>query len=415
MQEPVKITRLDIEDFKRIKAVHITPTADGLTIIGGKNGQGKTSVLDGIMWALGGERYKPTDPVREGADTANISLELSNGLTVTRSGKNGSLKVRSKMGVGGQRLLDEFVSQLALDMPKFCAANDKAKADILLKTLGVGDRLASLDAEIAALFARRTECGRDRDRAVGYAESIAVPEDAPTVRPDVSALASELQYAMDEDRQRQRSNDDIKSGIARVERHRQRIGELAAMLEAEENAMDVAEASLAALRDKSATPRVTREAATIRDELAQADQLRTAFDTRAKKIEATDAARAEISRYTRMSEDIETLRTARIALLEGAKLPLSGLGIDNGALTYNGRKWDCMSGADQLRVSAAIVSAEKPQCGFVLMDKLEQFDTDTLAAFGEWARERGLQLLSTRVSTGPENTVIIEDGTVREA
>ena len=54
----VKINKLEIENVKRIKAVKLEPTANGLTVIGGRNNQGKTSVLDSIAWALGGEKFQ---------------------------------------------------------------------------------------------------------------------------------------------------------------------------------------------------------------------------------------------------------------------------------------------------------------------------------------------------------------------
>ena len=56
----MKINKLEIENVKRVKAVKIEPTANGLTIIGGKNNQGKTSVLDAIAWALGGDKSCPS-------------------------------------------------------------------------------------------------------------------------------------------------------------------------------------------------------------------------------------------------------------------------------------------------------------------------------------------------------------------
>ena len=51
----IKINRLEVENVKRIKAVKVELTPTGLTIIGGNNGQGKTSVLDAITWTLGGQ------------------------------------------------------------------------------------------------------------------------------------------------------------------------------------------------------------------------------------------------------------------------------------------------------------------------------------------------------------------------
>ncbi len=84
--------------------------------------------------------------------------------------------------------------------------------------------------------------------------------------------------------------------------------------------------------------------------------------------------------------------------------------MEEGELTYQGKRWDCMSGSDQLRVAVAIVRRLNPNCGFVLVDKLEQMDLDTLRAFAAWLEQEGLQAIATRVSTGDECSIIIEDG-----
>lgn len=104
--ESVKISSLELENVKRIRAVQIVPTSAGLTVIGGNNGQGKTSVLDAIAWALGGDRYRPSAPTRDGSVIPpRIRLELSNGLVVERSGKNSALKVADPTGQrAGQQL-----------------------------------------------------------------------------------------------------------------------------------------------------------------------------------------------------------------------------------------------------------------------------------------------------------------------
>jgi recombinational DNA repair ATPase RecF len=102
----VKIDRLEIENVKRVKAVSIEPTPDGLTILGGNNNQGKTSVLDAIAWLLGGDRFKPSSPAREGSVTPpHLRAELSNGLVVERRGPNSPLKIIDPQGnKGGQQL-----------------------------------------------------------------------------------------------------------------------------------------------------------------------------------------------------------------------------------------------------------------------------------------------------------------------
>ncbi|MBD5090044.1 MAG: AAA family ATPase, partial [Clostridiales bacterium] len=132
--DSIKINKLELENVKRIKAVKIEPTKNGLTVIGGNNAQGKTSVLDAIAWALGGEKYKPSMSHREGSVLPpTLHLVLSNGLVVERKGKNSSLKVIDPEGnKGGQQLLNEFIEQLALDLPKFMESSSTEKAKTLL-------------------------------------------------------------------------------------------------------------------------------------------------------------------------------------------------------------------------------------------------------------------------------------------
>ena len=113
----VKIMALEAENVKRIKAVALTPSPTGLTLVGGNNNQGKTSVLDALAWALGGDRFRPDAAQRDGAVApAHLKVKLSNGVVVERKGKNASLTVTDPTGRrSGQQLLNAFVEPLALD------------------------------------------------------------------------------------------------------------------------------------------------------------------------------------------------------------------------------------------------------------------------------------------------------------
>ena len=98
-----------------------------------KNNQGKTSVLDAIVWALGGNKYKPSNPVREGSVLQpHLKVVLDNGFVVERKGKNSDLKVIDPKGnKAGQTLLSEFIEEFALNVPKFMESSNKEKANIL--------------------------------------------------------------------------------------------------------------------------------------------------------------------------------------------------------------------------------------------------------------------------------------------
>ncbi|MDF2524528.1 MAG: hypothetical protein K0R31_2169, partial [Clostridiales bacterium] len=153
----IKINKLEIENVKRIKAVKIEPTASGLTVIGGNNNQGKTSVLDSIAWALGGEKYRPTDPQRDGSVIPpNLHMVMSNGLIIDRKGKNSTLSVIDPSGQkAGQQILNEFVEQLAIDLPKFMQSTSKEKANTLLQIIGVGAQLMELERKETEIYNQR--------------------------------------------------------------------------------------------------------------------------------------------------------------------------------------------------------------------------------------------------------------------
>ena len=128
----MKINKLEIENVKRVKAVRMEPSANGLTVIGGKNNQGKTSVLDAIAWALGGESFRPSEAARKGSVIPpNLKIVMNNGLVVERKGKNSSLKVTDPSGQkAGQQLLDSFVEKLALNLPKFMESSEIGRAHV---------------------------------------------------------------------------------------------------------------------------------------------------------------------------------------------------------------------------------------------------------------------------------------------
>lgn len=130
------------------------------------------------------------------------------------------------------------------------------------------------------------------------------------------------------------------------------------------------------------------------------------------KDKAEEDAKAYQDQYNELTKKIEGVRDQKTELLNAADLPLPELSVKEGELIYKGQQWDNMSGSDRLKVSTAIVRKLNPKCGFVLLDKLEQMDLVTLNEFGQWLEQEGLQAIATRVSTGDECSIIIEDGYV---
>lgn len=204
-------------------------------------------------------------------------------------------------------------------------------------------------------------------------------------------MAAQLEY----------QHDQLAGKIADLERELQRVREEYAVNSAE---LETAKKTAAELQDQST--------AQIEQDLQNIEAINIKVRANCDRERAEQEAEQYAKQYVDLTTELDKTRQQKVDLLNGAVLPLEGLSVDGGELTYHSKKWDGMSGSDQLKVATAIVRALNPRCGFVLLDKLEQMDMATMREFGAWLQSQNLQAIATRVSTGSECTIIIEDGQI---
>lgn len=406
-KEPVKILCLSATNFKALKAFYCEPKPKGLTVIGGNNGAGKTSCLDALAYAVGGERYRPSNPKREGAvgDTT-LHVEFSNGITVERKGKNLSLAVTDREGARhGQALLDAFISNIAIDLPKFYNASSREKAHMILDTLGIEGKLADLAKREKEKYDTRTMVGREADRKQKAAEDMPWHDDAPEAPVSVADLIKKQQDILasngikEEHRRKYEAN---KAELARLNADLHRLAKCR-------------EACIAEIKSAESEDFTLESTAELEAQISSFEETNRKVAENAERTRRLEEADALHDQKDALTKEIEDIRAERLSLLKNANFPLEGLSVNDASeLVYNGQLWDCMSSSQQLIVSCAIAARIKPTCRFVRLDKLEQLDLDTLRAFDDWLKTQDLQCIATRVSTGSECTLIIEDGEVKE-
>ena len=286
-------------------------------------------------------------------------------------------------------------------MPKFIEANNSEKAKTLLQIIGVGEQLAVLEQQENEKYNQRTTIGQIADQKKKFAaEQVYYP--APKDLVSVSELITQQQTIL------------AKNGEnARLRSQRDQLAQLKDNLDSEidrliaeradiEAKLEIAEKSTLDLHDESTEQ--------LEQNIAQVEQINLKVRANLDKDKANEDAQNYKDQYDGLTSEIEDIRLEKTKLLDNADLPLPGLSVAEGELLYNGQKWDNMSGAEQLKVSTAIVRKLNTECGFILVDKLEQFDLETLNEFGQWAETEQLQIIATRVSTGDECSIIITDG-----
>lgn len=425
-EQVTKITALQVENFKRVKAVELTPKANGLTIIGGDNRQGKTSVLEAISSSLGGQRLDPTSAVHEGAKKGRAVVTLSNGITVEKSftDKNSYLKVTAENGMkGGQQLLDSFISEFALDIGTFIRSKPKAQANILIQSIGVD--LSPFDMKLKEIEAERLLIGQQKTSAEGHEREIIYDEEAGLELKSPAAMMGELEEVVNHNAKLR----DAANKVTEIEREIGRCETSCASIDREVVRLEqlVVEAKQKATSERAKLDQnrtllkqakaaaafgVPKDDTEIRKRMADVEAFNGRVRMNLEKKSAAAKVASLVEQYKAVNQKVEEIRADRMALLEKAGLPLIELSVENEVLLYKGKEFDCMSGAEQMIVATAICRKIKPQMGFVLVDKLESMDLKSLTQFGDWAMREGLQVIGTRVSQGDECSIIIEDGMV---
>lgn len=416
-KEALHIVELQIQNVKRVRAVTIRPDGE-LVIVGGRNAQGKTSVLDAVEMALGGGKTIPVEPVRRGARKGHVVVDLGEYVVErTFTQKGSTLVVKGKDGApvkSPQAVLDTLCSTVAFDPLAFSRMEPK-KQDAVLKEL-LGLDFSELDRDREALFAARRDANRDAKALEARLLALPVPEaGTPTEESSVAALAEELQRGREVHQRASEATLQVGAIEAAIEKLGARIGELKQWLRDAEREMEAAITMRSA--EAKLTEQLQQEAASC-DLRVIAERIRTAETTNAKVRQARERLALEtqlreletrVDDYAAAIEGIDERKTAAIA---AAQFPVFGLGFDECGPSFNGLPLEQASGAEKLRVSVAIGAALNPRVKVMLVRDGSLLDRDSLALLAQLAHEQQCQVLLERVGSDDDGAVIIEDGMV---
>lgn len=407
-----KIIQFSAENVKRLSAVRIDPTA-GVNIIAGKNGAGKSSVLDAIEYAIGGKGACPKKPIRNGQAKASTEIKLDNGLVVKRTftDKGSYLAVTDAAGMkGGQTMLDGLFGALSFDPVAF----ERMKPVDQLETLKgvIGLDFAKMDVSRKASYDSRTESNREAKRLEARLGSIPDPGEVPAERVDVSALTAKLQEAEASNR----SNDEKRRGLEivtvkhgdtmrEIERLKDRLGDLATLENRQMMDIKEREDEIAKIVDVHTQP--------IADSIGQADAVNERIRQAAERAQIASDLAAERKSSEEKTAMIESIDADKSRMIAEAAMPIEGLAFDDDGITYNGVPFDQCSQAERLRVSVAMGVATNPELRVMLIREGSLLDDDSMKLVADLAETQDVQLWIERVGTDDECSVIIEDGAVR--
>lgn len=400
----MKIIELRAENFKRLKAVEVAP--DGtLQVIGGRNAQGKTSVLDAIWSALGGGKANPEKPIRDGEERATVSLDLGD-LKITRTwtAKGTTLKVENADGAAyksPQGMLDSLIGQLGFDPLAFTRLKPREQREELLRLVELPIDLDALETDRADLYNARTVIGR-QGAAIG---DVTINDDLPETETSATDLITQIEAAQEAARHNEVVSSAREAVAGKIADLEMQIANLNRELVDAKNEYGKIDTEFQALMAPADVDDLRGRLSEVED-LNQ--QIRANNMARERKAEQ-DALRAE---YEARTEQIAGLDKQKSDALAKAVFPVDGLGFDASGVTYQGVPLSQASSAEQIRVSLAMGMALNPKLKVLMIKDGSLLDADSMAAIRDQVAAHGFQVWIERVGDADQGAVVIEDGQI---
>jgi DNA repair ATPase RecN len=409
----MKVIKLKAENIKKLKAVEIEPK-ENTVVISGKNGAGKSSVLDSIWYALTGKDSlkKTSKPIREGEDHASVTVDIGD-YVINRnwtSNENSYLKVENKDGAkfpSPQALLDSLIGELSFDPLEFARIEKKKQKEVLLKLLGLSANVDELDSQYNDIFNERTYIGRNFKTLKAQFDDMAKPKDTlPEKEINISDLTKQLSEAIDNNKAIRETEIQLTRDEENLDRVEKKISELLLEKEQAENNIKSTKAKLAKskeipvgnLQDK------IDNAGKINSEIGNAKNYYT------KKAEVKKAEKD----YKEKTAELESITVKKSELIKSAKMPIDGLSFDNEGVLFNSIPFSQLSSAEQLKVSISMAMSMNPKLRIIRIMDGSLLDNSNMEIIKNMATDSDFQIWIEKVDESGKIGIYIEDGEIRE-
>jgi DNA repair exonuclease SbcCD ATPase subunit len=418
----MKILQLTITNLKRIKAIEIDPKSGEPVVLTGDNAQGKSSVLDSILFGLTNSGLD--DPIRHGSPTGEVVIKLGTDKEEFRverkATKKGSyLRVFNDEGreiSKAQTFLNGLLGNYAFDPLEFVRLKPKQQVEALKEAAGLD--FTDLDAKRADAYAERTTVGRDGKEAA--AQLAAIPEpDKDTPKEEVSAgeLVTKLQALEEKCRAAAKAGENAQAAdqrrrdaASRVEQIERELAEARAELKASEDASVKAREDYAAA-DAAAPQPVELTAA--RESIDAVDATNRAVRDAAKWKEMSERVKSLRAKYAALDRAIEEVDEMKARMLSECNLPLDGLEFTDEGVMYRGTFFSQLSTAEQIRISTLVAMAQNPTLRIVMIREGALINRENMAMIAELAKSENYQLWVEKFAEEPGDAGLhIVDGAV---
>ncbi|HTH42876.1 MAG TPA: AAA family ATPase [Terracidiphilus sp.] len=437
----MKILELVAENFKKIRVVEIRPDGN-LVKLTGKNGQGKSSVLDALWFVLKGKAALPKAAVRKGAEKLRVKADFGE-FTVTRTCTEGGLPtINIEMAKGKtrdttpQEFLDKIIGTLTFDPLEFVRMDTDAKVEMLRQVAGVdSEAIEKLNADNEKDYDARTDINREAKQLKAQLDVMTVLEGLPKAKIDEPAILTKLNDAGELNRKAQETFREkealagkVSSAQKAIEDNERfileqdaKISDLEEQLRAQQQARQAAINARKSLKASAADATKAHEAApsgepidvtALTVELQNAQRTNRAIDARAQYDDLKKRFEAKEAESTKLTRAIDARNEKKRDMLANAKIPVDGLVFDESKVLYKGLPLENLGEGEQIRISTEIGMAANPKLRVLSIRHGEALDDDAMKMLAKLAEKHDFQIWMAKVDSSGKVGIVLEDGMV---
>lgn len=410
----MKILNLQAENVKKLSVVEITPEGN-LVEIAGKNGAGKSSVLDSIWWALAGASHIQAKPIREGAKRAVVKLDLGDVKVERRFTAGGNeLRVTNEKGArypSPQKMLDDLVGALSFDPLAFTRMKPLEQHKAIKAIVDLDVDLDELESLNKWEFDERTDVNREVKSLKAQIEAIDVDEDLSTDPVDISGLMDELQGITEQESALATWERNLKEKIDLNYDLAEEVTALKNKIKSLEESIDEGAANIEKYRKEK--PETPADPSDIREKIAEGEKINKNAERKAEKDELEGRLDVKQALAAKLSASIEDRKQVMSDAVAAADMPVDGLAFGDGEILLDGLPFDQASSAQQLRASVAIAMRTNPTLRVIRIQDGSLLDADAMQALREAADGEDFQIWIERVEASDDMAIIMEDGHVQ--
>jgi len=404
----MKIIELKSSNIKRLKAVELNlDDKQNLVLVTGRNGQGKTSLIDSIWMALGGKKAMPVKPIRDGEEKGEIELNLD-GYKVTRTftDKGTYLKVTNKEGAAysnAQEFLNYIIGNLSFDPLAFSRLEPRKQVGELITITGLD--FTKLEDKKKQLIDDRLLIGREMKTIVKYTpEQIKeAEENAKKEEVSIKNLSEKYNQELEKRNTYERSRNTIEVNKTTVDSLKKQIQEI----EGQIKTLESQNIELAKVEDTK------EDLKDIQEQINNAEEINKGIAESKRILEEAKKVKEKDEQYKTLTNSIKAKEEEKAKKLSETKMPIENLSFSEETVLYNNIPYSQLSGAEQLKVSMAIAMASNPKLKVILIRDGSLLDKDNLKVIDEMAQNKDFQVWIEKVDDSGKIGIYIEEGEIK--